>query len=460
MKNLRVERTPIPHLLVIRMPVHADGRGWFKENWQAEKFAHAGLPPFRPVQDNISFSQLRGTTRGFHAEPGDKLVSVASGRVFGAWVDLRAGSSFGAVHTAEIDPGVAVYVPRGVANAFQTLEDGSAYTYLTTSHRLPNQPYVAVDLGDPRLHVDWPIALTEAVVSDKDRRNPPLADVSPFPQSRILITGAGGQLGRALAREFPDAHAVTRQELDVSDADQMRSWAWDEYDVVVNAAAYTAVDMAETPEGRPKAWAGNASATSSLASAAREGGIMLVHYSTEYVYDGTVDDHEENEPFSPLGVYGQSKAAGDVAAAGVDRHYVLRPSWLIGDGKNFVRTMHDLAQRGVSPRVVDDQIGRLTFAVDLARATRHLLETRAPYGTYNCSNTGQPMSWFDIARLVFELSGRNGDDVLPISTKDYDAGKSVAPRPLRSSLSLKKLQTTGFSARDASEALREYVSEL
>ena len=121
MSELTVTTTPIPGLLVVHLPVHGDNRGWFKENWQRAKMVALGLPDFEPVQNNMSFNDAVGTTRGIHAEPWDKFVSAAQGRYFGAWVDLRAGDSYGTVFTIEVDESVAVYVPRGVGNAYQTL---------------------------------------------------------------------------------------------------------------------------------------------------------------------------------------------------------------------------------------------------------------------------------------------------------------------------------------------------
>ena len=126
MPDLAVETTAIPGLLVVRLPVHADSRGWFKEGWQREKMTALGLPDFGPVQQNVSFNAARGATRGIHAEPWDKFVSVSTGRAFGAWVDLRAGETFGTTVHLELDPSVAVFVPRGVGNSYQTLEDGVA----------------------------------------------------------------------------------------------------------------------------------------------------------------------------------------------------------------------------------------------------------------------------------------------------------------------------------------------
>lgn len=466
MADLAVETTPIPGLLVVRLPVHGDARGWFKENWQREKMVALGLPDFGPVQNNISFNGSRGATRGIHTEPWDKFVSLATGRIFGAWVDMRAGESFGTTFHLEVDPSVAVFVPRGVGNSYQALEDGTAYTYLVNDHWRPGVAYPALHLGDETAAIPWPIPLDEAEISEKDHHNPRLGDVVPMQPKRTLVLGAGGQLGRALCAALPDAHGVTRAELDVTDADAVAAWPWHDYGTVLNAAAYTAVDAAETPEGRVAAWAANASAPATLARLAREHGFTLVHYSSEYVFDGTaaVDPgHVEDEPLSPLGVYAQTKAAGDVAVGLAPRHYVLRTSWVIGDGKNFVRTMQDLAGKGVSPSVVDDQVGRLTFTDELVRATRHLLDSGASYGTYHLSNGGPAMSWREVAQAVFERSGRSRDDVTGTTTEAYAEGvlaqgRPFAPRPLGSAMSLDKIRATGFEPEDAMAALDRYLS--
>jgi len=274
---------------------------------------------------------------------------------------------------------------------------------------------------------------------------------------RMLIAGAEGQLGRALATEFPDAHAVDRSALDISDPDLVDAWPWREYDVLVNAAAYTAVDAAEA-DGRSAAWSTNATGPAALARAAARHQLTLVHFSTDYVFDGTVEEHDEAEPLSPLGVYGQSKAAGDLVVATTPRHYLIRTSGVVGDGPNFVRTMQRLADEGATPSVVDDQFGRLTFTDELARAVRHLLETRAAFGTYNMTNAGPVMSWADIARTVFELAGRTPDEVRPVSAREYAVNRpQLASRPTHSALNLEKLRSTGFEPTDAMDALRSYL---
>jgi len=457
--ELRLETTAIPGLVVLHLPVHEDSRGWFKENWQRAKMVGLGLPDFGPVQNNMSFNAHRGATRGIHTEPWDKFVSVAVGRVFAAWVDMREGETFGATHHVEIGPDVAVFVPRGVGNSYQALEDGTVYSYLVNEHWRPGQAYPALNLADTTAAIPWPIPLADAEISEKDLANPVLSDVTPMAPKKTLIIGCRGQLGRALQADFPGSDLVDLDELDVTDAEAVAAWPWHEYALVLNAAAYTAVDAAETADGRRTAWAANAGAPATLARLSREHGFTLVHYSSEYVFDGTAEEHTEDEPLSPLGVYAQTKAAGDIAVGTAPRHYLLRTSWVIGDGHNFVRTMRSLADKGVSPSVVDDQRGRLTFTTELSRATRHLVDSGAAHGTYNLSNGGPVMSWAEIARAVYALAGRDGADVTPVSTEDYFAGKTdYSPRPLQSAMSLAKIEATGFVPEDARVALERYLS--
>ncbi|MET4003003.1 dTDP-4-dehydrorhamnose reductase/dTDP-4-dehydrorhamnose 3,5-epimerase [Arthrobacter sp. UYCu511] len=464
-KPLAARSTPIPGVLLLNLPVHGDNRGWFKENWQREKMLAAGLPDFGPVQNNISFNGSVGTTRGIHAEPWDKFISVAAGSVFGAWVDLREGPSFGTTFTAVLDPTTAIFIPRGVGNAFQTLEHNTAYTYLVNDHWSADAQgqYTFLNLSDPSAAIKWPIPLSKAELSEKDRVHPFLADVAPMQPRRTLILGGDGQVGLALRRMYSDndhVDFVTRSKLDLSSPDPFSNLDFSTYDKIVNAAAYTSVDAAETATGRVSAWAVNAAAVSSLATHCTRRGITLVHISSDYVFDGQLKEHHENEPFSPLGVYGASKAAGDAAAATVPAHYILRTSWVIGDGNNFVSTMASLAGRGVRPSVVNDQFGRLTFTEDIAAAIKHLLDVSAPFGTYNVSCSGQVQSWSDIAEDVYEILGHRRESVTGVSTAEYFAGKVSAARPAHSTLALTKLQSTGFDAPAARDRLRKYLLEV
>lgn len=457
-KQLKKSETTIPGLEIFDLTVLGDNRGWFKENWQKEKMLAVGLPDFGPIQNNFSFNSKFGTMRGIHAEPWDKFISVGSGSFFGAWVDIRENSpAYGTVYTAEIDASKAIFVPAGVANSYLTLEDNTVYSYLVNDHWHPDASYSFVNATDPSLGINWPISPEDWEMSEKDRHHPMLKDAVPVKPKKILVTGANGQLGTALRDVFPDAEFVSREDLDIT-TDIASARRWRDYSTIINAAAYTAVDDAETPEGRRDAWKANAHAVANLAKVANTNNITLVHISTDYVFDGTTEVHTEDESFSPLGVYAQSKAAGDIAAATASRYYIVRPTWVIGSGKNFVEIMRSLAEKGVKPSVVHDQIGRLTFTEDLANGIKHLIDTRAVYGTYNLTNDGDTVSWADIAKVVFEHSGKSPEDVNPVSTEEYFKDKpQAAPRPLQSTLSLDKIKTAGFAPRDWRDALQSYL---
>lgn len=180
MSDLAVTKTNIPGFFIVDLVLHGDNRGWFKENYQRAKMEVLGLPHFEIVQNNFSYNEEKGVTRGLHAEPWEKFISVANGKVFGAWVDLRKGGSFGKTLTLEITPDKAVFVPRGVANGYQTLEENVTYTYLVNEHWSPDAKYAAVNLFDPDVGIAWPIPQDQAIVSDKDQQNPLLKDVTPM----------------------------------------------------------------------------------------------------------------------------------------------------------------------------------------------------------------------------------------------------------------------------------------
>jgi dTDP-4-dehydrorhamnose reductase len=277
-----------------------------------------------------------------------------------------------------------------------------------------------------------------------------------------VIVGANGQLGRALQREFPDAVALDRAALDVTDPAAVRDYRWADVDVVINAAGWTAVDAAEDPANLAAVRAVNVDAVGYLARAVRTCGATLVHVSSEYVFDGKHEGpHPDDWPPNPLSVYGQSKADGDTQAGYVTKHYLVRTTWVVGEGGNFVRTMAGLADRGVSPTVVDDQIGRPTFTTDLAAGIAHLVRTRAPFGPYNLTNSGDPVSWADVAAAVFEARGRSASDVGRTSTEAYFADKpQAAVRPLNSVLDLAKIEAAGFRPRDWRPALTDYLATI
>lgn len=175
--------TDIPGLLIFDVTKVEDERGYYQETYQKAKLVAAGLPEgFSVVQTSTSYNKTAGVIRGFHAEPWDKYLTVIKGKVFAAWVDLREGESFGRTATAEVTPGIAVFVPQGVGNSFQVLEDDTYYLYSVSAHWSADlyDEYCFANLADPEIGIEWPISLEEATMSDRDRTHPLLKDAKKF----------------------------------------------------------------------------------------------------------------------------------------------------------------------------------------------------------------------------------------------------------------------------------------
>ncbi len=175
--------TPIPGLLLFDIEYPSDERGWFQEKFQQEKLVKAGLPAdFKIVQNNVSYNKERGVVRGLHAEPWEKYISVMKGSAYVAYVDLREGPTFGTVFTATLTNTSAVYLPKGIANSFQVLEDDTYYVYSTSDHwRSDNyDEYCFVNIADPDLSINWPIPLEDSTMSDRDKSHPMLKDIKPM----------------------------------------------------------------------------------------------------------------------------------------------------------------------------------------------------------------------------------------------------------------------------------------
>ncbi len=248
---------------------------------------------------------------------------------------------------------------------------------------------------------------------------------------KLLITGSQGQLGQALQSQLID-HEVTawdRQNLDICRLEQVRK-ALNQLrpNMVINAAAFTQVDQAETQQ--EAAYRGNALGPRNLAIVTKEMKIPLVHFSTDYVFDGreTRAYHEFDHP-NPLSVYGKSKLAGEKEVEkGNPRHFIIRTAWLYHHvGKNFPLTILRLAEQN-SVRVVNDQFGSPTYCPHLAKAVSLILETEA-YGTYHFSGSGVA-SWYEVATALYQACGIQ-TPILPISTAQYPL---PAPRPAYAAL--------------------------
>jgi dTDP-4-dehydrorhamnose 3,5-epimerase len=181
--EFKLQTTDIPGLLLFDVSYVGDDRGYFQEKYQKAKLVAAGMPEsFTVAQNSLSYNKQAGVTRGFHAEPWDKYISVVTGKVFSAYVDLRKGATFGKVVTVEITPNKAVFLPQGVANSFQTLEPDTYYLYSVNAHWSAENydKYCFVNLADSDLGVLWPIALDKAVISTRDQTHPKLSEVTPL----------------------------------------------------------------------------------------------------------------------------------------------------------------------------------------------------------------------------------------------------------------------------------------
>jgi len=275
---------------------------------------------------------------------------------------------------------------------------------------------------------------------------------------KALITGANGQLGRELQRLLPDAIATDTAELDITDATAVRAFDWSDIKVIYNAAAYTNVDGAE--QHAKLAEKVNAAGPANLAEIARAHDITLVQPSTDYVFDGTATQpYPETAERHPQGVYGTTKARGEEAVETVPKRYLVRTSWVYGEGHNFVRTMLKLGADRDEITVVSDQLGRPTYAKDLATALVQLVQNNAAFGTYHFQNDGAIISWAAFATAIFEAAGISCR-VVPITTAEYTKGKiGIAPRPAYAALALEKVKAVGINPRPWLEALAEYIKQ-
>jgi len=284
---------------------------------------------------------------------------------------------------------------------------------------------------------------------------------------RLLITGSNGQLGTELTRQAGghEVLAADYQQLDITDAgavkhcvDKLRP------DVVINAAAYTAVDRAE--EDRDAAFAVNREGPAHLAAACARLGIPLVHVSTDYVFDGSKRDaYVETDPVSPLGVYGASKLAGEEAVRkACAQHLILRTSWVFSaHGHNFVKTMLRVGAEREELGVVADQRGKPTAAAELARLILAVLPgAEGQWGTYHLAQP-EPTSWHGFAEAIFAEAGAQGmqlrvRSVRPIASEEYP---TPAKRPKNSVLDCAKFETTfGLPIRPWRESLKDVIREL
>lgn len=305
---------------------------------------------------------------------------------------------------------------------------------------------------------------------------------------RILVTGARGQLGKAVIRELLGKNQDFEFKLMLTvsnDAswNSLYNWMKDEGfldaraeitaldirdyylvkaalssfmpDVVINCVAYTAVDDCEDREEEARLV--NETGVKNLALAAKEIGAVLVHISTDYVFDGNgTSPYTEDEEVNPVNAYGRTKALGERAVfENMEKYFIIRTAWLYGEGKNFVKTMISLSEKNKTLRVVSDQIGSPTSANELARFIVYLIQTDK-YGIWHGVCDGST-SWYEFTKEIMKLTGKEEVEVLPIKSEEY---RTKAKRPYFSVLSNKKMHNeTDFKIKSWEEALKEYLQK-
>ena len=280
---------------------------------------------------------------------------------------------------------------------------------------------------------------------------------------KILITGANGMLAKSVKKRLePENELICTDvaDLDITDEEAVLKFvAQNKPDYIINCAAFTAVDKAETAGEIVERI--NADGPENLAKAAKANNSVLVHISTDYVFGGDLElekDYKEEDEKAPVTVYGVTKLQGEEQIqANTDQYYIFRTAWLYGDGNNFVRTMLKLGEAKDEISVVADQHGSPTYAEDLANIIGEAIEKKIPYSVYHATNQGYT-TWFDFTKAIFEYTGTICQ-VNPVTTEEYIEMMQItqAKRPKNSQLSKDKLLAQGITVPEWEDALKRYL---
>lgn len=451
---MRVIDTEIDGVKIIEPRIFKDSRGYFYESYSERNF-QKDVAPVTFVQDNESLSE-RGVVRGLHFQRGEhaqaKLVRVVEGTVLDVAVDMRPASpTFGRYVAVELSAHNQrqLFIPRGFAHGFSVLSPVAKFQYKCDNYYCP-EAEDGIAYNDAELNIDWRIDPSEAEISEKDANRPTLREwleaekkthLEPL-KKRILVTGANGQLGmsiRRISRTLPYNYLFTDvNELDITSAqDVERVFTEFRPDIVINCAAYTNVDKAESDTSMARKL--NSEAPGILAGASKRHSAHLIHISTDYVFGQAMLNTpiEETTPPAPLGVYGMTKLEGEelVKASGC-KYTIIRTAWLYSEyGKNFVKTMLRLMSEKRSLKVVADQTGTPTYAADLAAVILAIAANPQKSTTYHFSNLGTA-TWYDFASEIKRMANIKDCDVLPCTSAEFP---SQVQRPSYSVLSKNKI---------------------
>jgi dTDP-4-dehydrorhamnose reductase/dTDP-4-dehydrorhamnose 3,5-epimerase len=453
-----------------------DNRGYFSSVTE-EELMNLGFNRIFQVSNSLSG---KGIVRGLHFQRDPycqaKVVRCHRGAVLDVVVDMRKDSpSYGKWTAVELTPenGKMLYVPRGFAHGFVSLKDDTLFEYYVDNLYKPKTEG-GILWNDPELNIPWDkifkeYDIKEPILSGKDQvREGISANKVEFfrKPKKFLVTGINGQLGHDIVKELHDrgeydVYAPTREEMDITDSDQVKAVVTKyKPDVIIHCAAWTAVDKAE--DKYHDAVLVNIKGTKNMTDASNAVGAKLMYMSTDYVFDGKKEGlYTEEDLPNPKNTYGLTKYLGEQEVKNNPNHFIARISWVFGiNGNNFVKTMLKLSEKYDKLNVVSDQIGSPTYTKDLARLLVEMSYTDK-YGTYNITNDGY-CSWAEFAEYIMKTNNRN-TIINPITTEEYAKliSSKQAYRPKNSKLSKDKLVANGFDLLPTwQDATDRYSKEL
>ena len=453
-----------------------DERGYF-ESVTKEQLEELGFNGIYQVSNSKSG---KGIVRGLHFQKDPycqaKVVRCHRGGVLDVVVDIRKDSeTYGKYTMVELTPenGRMLYVPRGFAHGFVSLEEDTLFEYYVDNKYMPRMEG-GILWNDEALNIPWKeifeeYGIEKPTLSEKDKVRETLkecdAEFLRRPK-KYLITGYGGQLGYDIAKELRERGeteilALNKDEMDITNREEVMKIV-EEYhpDVIFHCAAWTAVDKAEDME--EECYKVNVEGTKNMTDASIKVGAKILYMSTDYVFDGEKEGlyMEEDIP-NPKSVYGRTKYQGEEEVRRNPNHFITRISWVFGiNGNNFIKTMLRLAETKDELSVVDDQVGSPTYTVDLAKLLVEMAQTEK-YGTYHVNNEGY-CSWAEFAKYIMESNDKT-TKINPVTTEEYlELTKTKqAYRPKNSKLSKAKLVASGFEMLPSwQDATDRYCKEL
>lgn len=471
--------TELKDCYILEPDKFGDDRGYFSPYFIQNNLNEFGFK--NVVQANRSKS-TKGVVRGLHFQKDPKcqakIVEVIKGSAYDVVVDMRIDSpTYGKFTIVKLTDSNnrQLFVPRGFAHDFISLEDDTIFQYLIDNDYAPKQE-AGILWNDPDLNIPWNKIFEEnniekPLLSDKDLTHPCLKDnkvIFRRKPYKYLITGINGQLGYDIKRELlnicvaeENILALEKNEMDITNREKVMNIVKSfKPDVIFHCAAWTAVDKAE--ENENEVYNINVIGTKNLTDASIEVGAKIIYTSTDYVFDGKKEGiYTEEDTVNPQNIYGKTKYLGEEEIRKNPKHFITRISWVFGiNGKNFIKTMLKLSETHKELNVVNDQIGSPTYTVDLAKLLINMSFSEK-YGTYNATNE-KYTSWADFAEYIFKINDKD-IKVNHVTTEDYldITGTKQAYRPKNSKLSKEKLQKAGFELLPTwQDATKRYCKEL